>query len=199
MPTALLRIGEIVAASTSEFTAQVLQTEALDWQQVPPLGSLVRAESESLPAGVLGIVCHVETTGLDGVHRPLALNLTRQQLKEQQPQIFDLLTTRFTALTVGYLEAGCFYQHYPDYPPQIHDFVQRCSDAELARFTDRLFCLRTLLGHPASSDEVIAAFLRHSHRAHGHQHKFLVDAGRQLSGLLKDDYERLASILHRLA
>ncbi|HEY9841792.1 MAG TPA: hypothetical protein V6D23_15125 [Candidatus Obscuribacterales bacterium] len=192
------RIGEIIAASTAEFTAQVLQSPELDWSQVPPLGSLVRVDSESVKAQVLGIVCHVETTGLDGVHRPLALNLSRQQLREQQPQIFDLLTTRFEALTVGYIEAATYFQYYPAYPPQIHDFVQLCSDTEISRFTDRLFCLRTLLQHPASSDEVIAAFLRHSHRARKHQRDFLIAAGRQLSGLLKDNYDRLASILQRL-
>lgn len=192
------RIGEVVGASTSEFIGQVLQIPDLDWRQVPPLGALVRADSESLEARVLGVVCQVETTGLDGVHRPLALNLTRQQLREQQPQIFDLLTTRFTALTVGYLEAGTFYQYFPAYPPQIHDFVSVCPPAEVSRFTDRLFCLRTLLQHPASSDEVIAAFLRQSHRARGQDRDFLIAAGRQLSALLKDNYDRLASILQRL-
>lgn len=196
------RIGEIVAASTAAFTAQVLQSSEfapdLDWKRVPPLGSLVRIASESVPAQVLGVVCHVETTGLDGVHKPLALNLSRQQLREQQPQIFDLLTTRFEALTVGYLEQGVFYQYYPAYPPQIHDFAHLCSDEELVRFTERLFCLRTLLQHPASSDEVIAAFLRQSHRARKREREFLIAAGRQLSGLLKDNYDRLASILQRL-
>lgn len=192
------RIGEIIAASTNQFTAQVLPSSELDWSRVPPLGSLVRAVSETVPAQVLGVVCHVETTGLDGVHRPLALNLSRQQLREQQPQIFDLLTTQFEAVTVGYLEAGIFYQYFPPYPPQIHDFTHLCPDAELTRFTERLFCLRTLLQHPASSDEVIAAFLRLSSRARGGEREFLVTAGRQLSALLKDNYDRLASILQRL-
>lgn len=192
------RRGEIIAANTAEFTAQVLQSADLDWNQVPPLGSLVRVVSESVSAQVLGVVCHVETSGLDGVHRPLALNLSRQQLKEQQPQIFDLLTTRFQALTVGYLDKQTFYQYYPAYPPQIHDFVCLCSDEQLERFSERLFCLRTLLQHPASSDEVVAAFLRHSYKARRRERDFLVAAGRQLSNLLKDNYDRLSSILQRL-
>ncbi len=192
------RIGEIIAASTGQFTAQVLQSPELDWSRVPPLGSLVRVSSESVAAQVLGVVCQVETTGLDGVHRPLALNLSRQQLREQQPQIFDLLTTRFEAITVGYIEQNTFYQYYPAYPPQIHDFTELCQAEEVRRFTDRLFCLRTLLTHSESNDEVIAAFLRQSYRARGREREFLVSAGRQLSALLKDNYDRLASILQRL-
>jgi hypothetical protein len=199
MPKEYLHMGEVIEANTQQFKAQVLRSErGTEWGRVPALGALVRVDCQETGTQVLGVVCQVETTGIDSVHRPVALNLTREQLRQQQPQIFDLLRTDFLAVTAGFIEKNAYFQYFPPYPPQIHDFAFSCSDEELQRFTERLFCLRTLLANPAVNDEVVAAFLRHAQRCRTRDNAFLLRAGRELSSLLKDNYDRLSGILLRL-
>lgn len=199
MPKEYLHMGEVIEANTQQFKAQVLRNErGTEWARVPALGALVRVDCQETHTQVLGVVCQVETTGVDSVHRPVALNLTREQLRQQQPQIFDLLRTDFLAVTAGFIDKGTYFQYFPPYPPQIHDFAFSCSDEEVKRFTDRLFCLRTLLANPAVNDEVVAAFVRHAQHCRAGDTDFLLRAGRELSGLLKDNYERLSGILLRI-
>lgn len=199
MPNEYLHMGEVIEANTQQFKAQVLRNaRGTEWARVPALGALVRVHCQETNTQVLGVVCQVETTGVDSVHRPVALNLTREQLRQQQPQIFDLLRTDFLAVTAGFIDKGIYFQYFPPYPPQIHDFAFRCSDEEVKRFTDRLFCLRTLLANPAVNDEVVAAFVRQAQRCRVGDADFLLRAGRELSGLLKDNYERLSGILLRI-
>lgn len=195
-----VRTGEIIEASTSHFIARSLREDEkeLNLPQAPPFGSFVKVKSEDHQHHILGIVYNVETGSLDGTHRPTALNLTRQQIKEQQPQIFDLLKTDFSAITIGYIEKSTYLQHLPPYPPQIHDFVYLCSEKEIQSITRKLFFLRTLLSAPGISDELVAATLRLSYQARGKDRNFLLAAGRELSNLLKDNYDRLCSILQRM-
>jgi len=81
----------------------------------------------------------------------------------------------------------------------VHQAVHRCSQAETAHFSTRLDFLRTLLtvsGAPV--DELLAACVRHCHAAHNHARPWLVEAGREISQLLKDDYDRLGAVLRRV-
>ena len=194
------QIGEIIEASTTHFTAQTFekQTEALTIPIPPSFGSFVRSHSEEMGIDILGVVYNVTTGSIDGTHHPTALNLSRQQLREQQPQIFDLLKTNFSAVIIAYVEKRTYFQFLPPYPPQIHDFVYTCSETEVSRVTDRLFFLRTLLNTPGIHDELIAATLRLSYRARGNDRLFVVEAGRELANLLKDNYDRLTAILQRV-
>lgn len=191
-------IGEVIASSTSLFVSQALQDPETGERHPPHLGSLVKAHHEISGLQILGIVCQVESNSLDGVHRPVALQLTRQELREQQPQIFDLLHLEFQALIVGYWEKGRYYQSFPPYPPQIHDFTYLCANEEIIRFSERLFFLRNLLETPGIHDEITAAFLRQAWQARAKQGDFLLNAGRELAALLKEDYDRLRSIVSRL-
>lgn len=200
MPATELRIGEVIEAATSECKAQALKANRnqLDWAQVPPLGSFVRIASDENPIEILGVVYKVESGALDTAHRPTALNLTRQQIREQQPQIFDLLKTDFSMILIGYIEKRTYHQFLPPFPPQIHDFVYLCDKEEVIRITERFFFLRTLLTAPASSDELVAATLRLSYQARQQDRHFLLKAGRETASLLKDNYDRLTAILQRI-
>ncbi|PIQ24431.1 hypothetical protein COW36_24580 [bacterium (Candidatus Blackallbacteria) CG17_big_fil_post_rev_8_21_14_2_50_48_46] len=196
--TAFEHIGEVIEASTIHFLSQALQNPETGERQSPRLGRLVKARGEENGLYILGVVSHVETRSMDGVHRPVALNLTRRELREQQPQIFDLLSLEFRALIVGYWEKGIYYQHFPPYPPQIHDFTFACNSDEVIRFSERLFCLRNLIEAPGVHDEVVAAFIRQIWEVRGRDSEFLLKAGQELAYLLKDQYERLRSIAARL-
>lgn len=201
MPHPLARVGEVIAASTTQLVAQVLKApgDGLTLPQAPPFGSFVRVPLEEEDLAVYGVVFHVETASLDAAHRPVALNMSRQELREQQPQIFDLLRTDFSVLITGFGRAGRLHQYLPPRPPQVHDFVYPCTDAEVAALTEAFDFLRTLVQfRQGPAEELVAACLREAQRRRGGDPAFLVAAGRALSQLLRNDYERLSAILSRM-
>jgi hypothetical protein len=94
---------------------------------------------------------------------------------------------------------GAVYQHLPPRPPQIHQAVYGCDRQEVVEFTAKMDFLRTLLqmtGIP--TDALIAATLREVYQLRQGDRAWLVQAGRTLSVLLKDDYDRLRAILSQV-
>lgn len=191
------RLGEVVASTTTHFTAQALRDPAagLSMPKAPPFGSFVRAQLEEEGLDVFGLVFHVETASIDTTHRPQALALSRQELREQQPQIFGLLRTDFSVLIMGFREGDGVLTGLPPLPPQVHDFVYACTADEVVALTDRLDFLRTVVNFgQAPADELVVACLRQARR----DEAFLLAAGRELANLLRNDYARLDAILGRL-
>ncbi|WAL62556.1 HAS-barrel domain-containing protein [Thermocoleostomius sinensis] len=91
------------------------------------------------------------------------------------------------------------YQHLPPRPPQVHQAVFRCASDEVVQFSDRLDFLRTLLQlSSAPVDALVAATLREVYQLRQADRRWLVEAGRSLSVLLKDDYDRLRIILQQV-
>jgi hypothetical protein len=67
------------------------------------------------------------------------------------------------------------------------------------RFTEELDFLRTLLDvKTVPVDSLVAAVLREIYRLRQADRDWLVEAGRKLSTLLKDDYDRLRYILSQV-
>jgi hypothetical protein len=208
-------IAEVIETATTEFLAQCLEPEDLSFAVMPPFGSWVKATDEESGNQVYAVVYHVTTSPIDSVHRARALGLSLQDLREQQPQIFAMLKTEFRAAIVGFLPpvrnvrngkngAGhptgtIVYQHLPPRPPQIHQAVYYCESEEIIRFSDQLDFLRTLLqvaGAPV--DGLTAAAIREIYQLRKADRAWLVEAGRSLSVLLKDDYDRLRIILSQI-
>ncbi|WP_218081107.1 HAS-barrel domain-containing protein [Anthocerotibacter panamensis] len=191
--------AEVIVTATTEFLAQCLDGEALEFPRAPAFGSLVKAVDEERGQETYGVVFFTTTVPIDSVHRARALGLSPQQLREEQPQIFEMLKTEFRAVIVGYREGRVLYQYLPPYPPQVHEPVYACTKAETAKFCQQLTFLRTLMQVPgAPADELLAAVLRHGYLATGRSRTWLVQAGREVSLLLKDDYDRLNAIVRRL-
>ncbi|GAB4357656.1 MAG: hypothetical protein Fur0042_27060 [Cyanophyceae cyanobacterium] len=214
-----LHIAEAIECSTAEYVAQCLEPEELNYSPIPAFGSWVRSHDEESDNGIYGVVYHVTTSPIDSVHRARALGLSLQELREEQPQIFSMLRPEFRVAIVGFVDprspalaptatngrpkgngnsaiAGRIYQHLPPRPPQIHQSVYACTPEEAIAFTEELDFLRTLLqlsGMP--TDALIAATLREIYRLRSGDRPWLVRAGRALSVLLKDDYDRLRAIL----
>ncbi|MBW4516956.1 MAG: hypothetical protein KME11_17235 [Timaviella obliquedivisa GSE-PSE-MK23-08B] len=206
-------IAEVIETATTEFLAQCLEPEDLSFAVMPPFGSWVKASDEESGNQIYAVVYHVTTSPIDSVHRARALGLSLQDLREQQPQIFAMLKTEFRAAIVGFLPPGCngkngagrtvenatIYQHLPPRPPQIHQAVYYCESEEIIRFSDQLDFLRTLLqvaGAPV--DGLVAAAIREIYQLRKADRAWLVEAGRSLSILLKDDYDRLRIILSQI-
>jgi hypothetical protein len=193
-------LAEVVATSTTEFLAQCLEPENLDFPLMPAFGSWVKSQQdESSNIVAYGVVYHATTAPIDSVHRAVALGLSLQELREQQPQIFAMLRSEIKVILLGFTMVGNIYQHLPPQPPQIHQAVYACEDFEIQNFTEELNFLRTLVQmNNAPVDELIAAVLRNVYQVRKCDRNWLVQAGRKLSLLLKDDYDRLGAILQQV-
>ncbi|MDX2240207.1 MAG: hypothetical protein NW224_05945 [Leptolyngbyaceae cyanobacterium bins.302] len=201
-------IAEVVETSTTEFLAQCLDSGELSFSTMPPFGSWVKSMEEEGGNLVYAVVYFASTTPIDSVHRARALGLSLQELREQQPQIFAMLKTEFRAAIAGFrpyqssgseLETGVIYQHLPPRPPQLHQAVLICNPEEVIEFTEKLDFLRSLLQMSAVPvDALIAATLREIYQLRKADQAWLVQAGRNLGILLKDDYDRLRAILNQI-
>jgi hypothetical protein len=192
-------IGEVVEAYSTQFLAQCFEPDQLTFPPMPPLGGWVRSLDEETGNLIYGVVCHASIAPVDSIHRARALGLTPQELREQQPQIFAMLKTEFAALIVGFDSGARVYQYLPPRPPQIHQAVYRCPAPEIAHFCQETEFLHTLLqaqGIPA--DELVSAVIRHCYKVLNFQRAWLIEVGRRLSLLLKDDYDRLTSIIRKI-
>ena len=184
-------VGEVVESSTTELIAQ-----ARELHGAPSFGQFVRVEAD-MP--VVGIVFNVFTHSIEPNRRPTAYGKTEEELRLEQPQIFELLRTEFQALVIGYLDGDESVQILPPQPARIHSFVYLCSDEQVRAFTRTDDYLRSILNtSKIPTDELVIAVLRHTVRAHAHAPSYLVQMGKELSRLLSDDYDRLSSIIRRV-
>jgi hypothetical protein len=203
-------IAEVIETTTTEFLAQCLEPEDLSFPVMPPFGSWVKSVDEESGNQVLAVVYYATTSPIDSVHRARALGLSLSDLREQQPQIFAMLKTEFRAAIVGFQPPypgmngkgntnGQVYQYLPPRPPQIHQAVYQCEPDEVIYFSEQLDFLRTLLQvNGAPVEALIAAAVREVYQLRQADRDWLVKAGRTLSILLKDDYDRLRYILSQL-
>ena len=195
-------IGEIIEASTTEFTA-----ESRKLHSPPPFGSFVKVitkeeELKETPnnSAIYAIVHHATTGTADTGRRPRAYWKDEKQLSEEQPEISEwMLVTEFKAVIIGYSSDGSIKQFLPPQPPRIHTFVYPCAPDEITAITSRMHFLRTLAAFPGCpGDEAVAACIRAAYESRSGEFEFLVDAGKELANLLKDDYDRLQAIMRRI-
>jgi hypothetical protein len=227
---AVAAIGEVIAAGTTQFTAQCPRPLL----HYPPIfGAFVRiipggasarmpaaeqihtaiddpfADPETpiagLPAGtpdetLYAIVYSAGTSSAEPGRRPTAYGLEEDQLRHEQPQIFDLLATEFSALHIGYARGGRFRAGISPRPPRLHAAVSECTPEEVRAISESPEPLRALVKSPLDgpADELILAFIRHAFSCRGEEYAYLVRAGKQLATLLRDDPDRLTALLARL-
>lgn len=186
-------IAEVIESSTTEFAAQ---TRAL--HDAPPFGAFIKTTA---PGVSMALVYHISTGSMDISRRPIAYGKTEEELKLEQPQIFELLRTELKAKIVGYLEDGQIRQLLPPQPPKLHSFVYPCTPAEIQQFTQRFEYFRTLLGLGGTlADELLIAAVQQTCQSCAAEtaRQTMVRVGKELARLLRDDYDRLESILRRL-
>lgn len=185
-------VGEVIESSTTEFVA-----ESCELHGAPSFGRFVRVVSE---VPIIGIVFNVFTQSIEPNRRPTAYGKTEEELRLEQPQIFELLRTEFQALVIGYVDDTGPVQTLPPQPARIHSFVYPCDDDEVRAFTRTDDYLRSILNTAKiPTDELVIATMRHTLKAHGRAAPYLVRVGKELSRLLGDDYDRLSSIIRRVA
>ena len=197
------KIGEVIQASTGEFTAQCYELH-----RPPPFGSLVKTREGEVE--IYGVVSRAETTSIEQGRRPIARG--REEKEEEDiyranPQLEKLLRTDFTALVVGHREGGGgresekgkkLHHYLPPRPARIHSFVYLCDREEAVQFSQSLDFLSILVGAGGQADELIAASLRHVAAEHQNPQDFLIRAGKELAVLLGGETNRLNTILRRI-
>ncbi len=201
-----LHIAELNETATTEFLAQCLDPEDLSFPVMPPFGSWVKSTDEESGNQIYAVVYYATTMPIDSIHRARALGLSLQDLREQQPQIFAMLKTEFRAAIVGFEPEKAFkraqrqiYQYLPPRPPQIHQAIYHCPPEDIIHFSEQLDFLRTLLQvNGAPIEALTAAAIREVYQLRKGDREWLVKAGRTLSVLLKDDYDRLRYILSQI-
>lgn len=196
-------IGEIIEASTTEFVA-----ESRELHSPPPFGSFVKVawngpqsdDPFELQSAIYAVVHNASTAPVDTGRRLRAFWKDEQELKEEQPELDEwMLVTNFRAVIIGYCANGQVCQILPPKPPKLLTRVYPCEPGEIKRVTEQKHFLRTLLLFPsAPTEEVVAAAIRTAWKI-CNQDSFLVDAGKELANLLKDDYDRLQAIMRRIA
>ncbi|NMG07116.1 HAS-barrel domain-containing protein [Brasilonema sp. UFV-L1] len=200
-------IAEVIETSSCEFLAQCLEPDDLSFPSMPPFGSWVRSVDEESGNQIYAVVYYATTMPVDSVHRAVALGLSLQDLREEQPQIFAMLKTEFRAAIVGFeqpadakkLSNARVYQYLPPRPPQVHQAVYRCESEAIIKFTEQLDFLRTLLSvNGAPVDALTAAAIRYVYQLRQAERQWIIQVGRTLSVLLKDDYDRLRFILSQI-
>jgi hypothetical protein len=193
-------IAEVVAASTREVTAEVFEGEP-----PPDFGAWVEVR---LPGGLVlyGLVAHVEVGMIEPGRRVRAYGLDEDEIARERPHLPGLVCTTLRAVLLAHrTPQGTVRQTLPPQPARLHDHVYRCAPEAVRTLGAPFDVLRTLAQHPDPAvpvdDLLVAALtgLRAAHAEPAEGEAVLVEAARALTRLLRDDHERLHSILRRVA
>ncbi len=156
----------------------------------------------------LAVVTHARMTALDAGRRPMALGYDDpEQIRHEQPQIFELLTTEFDGALIGFTDdKGHLRRYLPPKPPRLHRRVYACTSAEILAITADLQFLQPMLSSgrvPGGSDvpieELVAAILRSGLSARDGDPAYLRLAGTTVAAMLGADYNRLQAIMRSVA
>ncbi len=205
-----VKIGK--PALSSETPAVIAPPEP-EAEEDDPFAEFAASASPSLRSGaglmpaVYALVYGANTASLEPNRRPSALGFEDEdEMRNKQPQIFELLRTEFSGLLIAYSEGGDkpLRRHLPPLPPRIHSRVYPCTPDETRLLTEDLSFLRSVLlpsggalaGVP--SDELAAACLRQARDSHPDDQAFLLRAGQTLAKFMANDYERLQAILRNV-
>src|ERR1700758_5249591 len=190
------RVGEVVESSTKGFIAR-----SQNVGESPSFGYFVKTDSEPV---VYGLVYEILTESEEPGRKPKAYGMTIEELRREQPQIFELLKTEFHVLITAYSEEGSPTRSgirfsLPPLPPPIHSFVFECTKDEVEKLSSEDFFLRTIISSPnIPADDLIISSLRYAQNARGFDKDYIVRMGKSLARIFKDDYERLSSVLRRV-
>jgi len=188
-------LGEVINGSIAQWT-----TEAWVWNNAPEFGAVVCADSDQRL--IFGVVNSVQTgAGDDLVRQVFAYQKSQAELRRDQPQIFELLKTRFCALPVAYYAGDKYVYALPPQPPIIHSFVRFASIAELSTiFKDEqaFYALFSQSSRVDNFEELLLALIRNLQIYGLVNKKMLLQLAEQLSLVLANDYRRLQIFMRRL-
>lgn len=190
------RVGEVIEADTTGFTAQCYELYSL-----PPLGSLVRVGDNT--SCLYAVVGQATTASIDPGRRPIARGreaTSEAEVYQASPQLSQLLRSEFRALVVGHRQDGRLYHYLPPQPARVHGFVYACLPDEVKEFSSSFGFLNIIINISSTvpSEELVAASLRQMSQAHEDGRAFLVAAGKELAVNLSGRFDQLRTILQKI-
>jgi hypothetical protein len=185
--------AEVIESSLTFFKAQ-----SWKWDKSPQFGSLVKIESKE--RSIFAIVHHIQTGPIDSHRTVITYKKTEEELKLEQPHIFEFLQTSFECLTLGYFQDNKFlYQLAPE-PPKIHAFVYQTTKEEIAQFFSNEQYLHILFNFSSkilSLDELLLSLLKSLSDQKILDQRKLECFIQNYSLLTANDYRRLKLFLQR--
>ena len=186
--------SEVIESSLYSWLVQTWQ-----WDTTPSFGSLVTIESNKKT--LCGIVHQIQTGSMDPIRYPFPYKKTHEELRREQPQIFEFLKTTFSCIPIGYIEKGKMVYLLPPEPPTIHSFASLMSTDDQKQFFYHDTYLHVLFGLAAqitNIDELLLALLAHQTRL-GLLNAQKINRFIQVYSLLiGNDYRRLKLFLQRV-
>jgi hypothetical protein len=186
--------AEIIESSLENWIAQSWQ-----WDQFPIFGSVLIVENEKRK--LFAIVHQIQTGSMDSSRQPFAYKKTEEELKKEQPQIYEFLRTTFSCLILGYQDNEDVFHALAPKPAKIHSFVRNATDQEISNFFRNSQYLQVLFGHGnkiLNLDELLLALLKSIKQAKQFEQEQLDEFIETFSLLTCNDYRRLKLFLQRL-
>jgi hypothetical protein len=189
-----MRIGEIIETTSIGFVA-----ESYGLHKSPPLGSLVKVELGD-GSEVYAVVIHGQTASIEPGRRAVRWSTEKvydERIYQEHPELLRTLRTEFSAAFVGILQGGTSKQALPPQPPPLHYSVHQCESEEVRRFTEDLYYLRLLIPTKGEVpvEQLLVAHFREMHKERGEDKAWLERGAKEISRLLKHDYDRLMTVL----
>ncbi len=185
--------AEIIESSLNGWLAQSWQ-----WDRFPLFGSLISITQQKRT--LIGLVHHVKTGSMDPSRYPFAYQKTEEELRREQPQIFEFLKTTFSCIFLGYQENNrLFYTLAPE-PAKIHGFVEQAESEICRHFFDNADYLHLLFGfaHQIDNlDELLLAMLSNAKKSDLLTQAQLASFIKTYAMLTGNDYRRIKLFLHR--
>jgi len=189
-------IGEVVSSNTVSFSAIVPDDQNSESNLPVRFGELIKAEAEAFDT--YAVVYYIEQAPTDSHRKVLPYGRTKNELRREMPQVFELIQTSFHALIVGHGNEQKLSQGLAPQPPSLHDFVFSTTPEEQIAFFEKGFSyLRIFMNsQEVQPDELLVSFLRQYFSII--EKRKLVAIGKELSYLVGDDHRRLERILERI-
>lgn len=186
--------GEIVVSSLTSWTIQ-----CWDLEGYPNFGSLIQADYNGNQN--FGIVCDIQTGPKDANRTPFSFGKTIEQLKQEQPHIFQLLHSMVTCIPIGYFQEDAVIREIPKRPAPIHTFTKICPPHTMKKFFDNASWVNTffsLAGKNPLFDELLVATIRQAYENKSLDKGGLHNIVDVFSLLTHDDYRKLKIFLQRI-
>lgn len=187
-------IGEVVNSSLSQWS-----TQAWQYDNYPDFGSVICIESGDTL--IFGVVYYIRTGSDDPTRQPFAYQKSEEELRQEQPQIFEFLKTEFSCVPLGYQEGVNFIFAMPPKPPRIHSFARLATLEELKSLANNVGIVQALFSQYAKIDyfeELLLAFLRYLSQYSLVSRKLLLQVSEHLSLVTASDYRRLKLFMDRV-
>lgn len=187
-------LAEITDSTVGHFIAQCWR-----WDTVPGYGSLVCAEQGA--SRWYGVVYRVHAGSDDPSRAVFAYQKTLDELRAEQPQIFEFLKTEISALLIGYVHNEQLSYGSCPLPVMVHTFVRIASVQECTQilrdphYLHQLFAQAHMVG---SIDELLFALFSQAKLLKVLNREMIIASLDVFNALSDQDYRRLRMLAQRL-